>query len=578
MSEKFTLESSDTIAFDAELAALNDAKDSWAKTSITDRIKILNSIKDALIKVAEPWVDAAAQAKGIEQNSALVGEEWFSGPYAVMLACNGLIDTLSRMKDKSFIEPDMIRTVATGQAALCVTPHSLWDRLFLSGVRAEVWMRPGIEKNHIKDHVALAYDIPKAKRKGKVALVLGAGNISSIAPLDVFQKIFLEHQVVMLKMNPVNEYLTPFLSKALNPLIERNALRIVKGAGAAGAYLCEHDLVDEIHITGAQSTHDAIIWGTGNEAIRNKAAATPKNTRKITSELGAVCPTIVVPGPWSKADIRFQAEQIATQKLHNSGFNCIACQTLIMPENWDKASSLINELSHVIERYGCRPPYYPGANDRINSFSKNAGIDESIQRGAFPALPIVRFNESNAEWLGQTEIFAPALALKTIPSQSAETYLEKAIDFANRCLAGTLGANIVIHPDTIKEIGEQRFEKLIASLHYGTIAINTWSGLAFALPSCPWGGYPNSTLDNVGSGIGTVHNTLMIEDIERTVVSAPWRPFPRGLISGQLTTLPKPPWFINNRQQHNLGKLLTEFYYKPSWMKVPKIFIHALLG
>jgi aldehyde dehydrogenase (NAD(P)+) len=50
----------------------------------------------------------------------------------------------------------------------------------------------------------------------------------------------------------------------------------------------------------------------------NKAAHTPINTRQITSELGAVCPTIVVPGPWSAADIRFQGEQVATQKLHNS--------------------------------------------------------------------------------------------------------------------------------------------------------------------------------------------------------------------------------------------------------------------
>nr|WP_272211118.1 hypothetical protein [Marinicella sp. W31]MDC2877001.1 hypothetical protein [Marinicella sp. W31] len=147
-----------------------------------------------------------------------------------------------------------------------------------------------------------------------MALVLGAGNIASIAPLDCFQKLFLENQVVLLKLNPVNDYLITVLRTALKTLIDRNALRIVKGGGAEGAYLTGHSLVSELHITGSGSTHDAIVWGTGEEGTANKKAGTPKNTRRFTSELGAVCPTIIVPGPWSPADIAFQAEHIATQK------------------------------------------------------------------------------------------------------------------------------------------------------------------------------------------------------------------------------------------------------------------------
>jgi aldehyde dehydrogenase (NAD(P)+) len=80
-------------------------------------------------------------------------------------------------------------------------PHSIWDHLLLSGVKAEVWMQQGVTAASLPDHAALAYDIPIADRVGKVALILGAGNIASIAPLDVFQKLFLENQVVILKMN-----------------------------------------------------------------------------------------------------------------------------------------------------------------------------------------------------------------------------------------------------------------------------------------------------------------------------------------------------------------------------------------
>ena len=42
--------------------------------------------------------------------------------------------------------------------------------------------------------------------------------------------------------------------------------------------------------------------------------------------------------------------------------------------------------------------------------------------------------------------------------------------------------------------------------------------------------------------------------------------------------LPRPPWFVTNRQQHVVGRLLTGFQHKPSWLKIPRIFLHALLG
>ena len=42
---------------------------------------------------------------------------------------------------------------------------------------------------------------------GGVALVLGAGNVNSIPPLDALYRLIARGQVVLLKMNPVNDYL-----------------------------------------------------------------------------------------------------------------------------------------------------------------------------------------------------------------------------------------------------------------------------------------------------------------------------------------------------------------------------------
>jgi hypothetical protein len=503
------------------------------------------------------------------------GEEWTSGPYALMSACNGLMATLREMEGKAFLKHLPVRTLSTGQIALKVMPHSIWDQLLMSGVKAEVWIQKGVNAANISNHAALAYDIPPAQRKGKVALILGAGNIASIALLDVFHKLFLENQVVILKMNPVNDYLTEFLNIALKPLIDLDALRIVKGDGAAGAYLTTHAIIDELHITGAGSTHDAIVWGTGAEGEKNRAANTPKNNKRFTSELGAVCPTIVVPGPWTNADPKFQAEHIATHKLHNSGFNCVACQVLIMPKGWDKAETLLNNVNAVAQK-STRGAYYPGATDRLDIFKGKAKNPQSIARGPAPSLVINKMG--NNDWFAKNEVFAPAMSTYDIDAPDAETYLRSAVAYANDTLYGTLGANILIHPKTIREIGEKTFESILADLHYCTIAINAWTGLAFLATACPWGAFPGHTPQDVQSGIGTVHNTFMLKNTERVVIQAPWRPFPRGLLSGQFTLMPRPPWFITNKKQDKVGRLLTEFQYKPSSFKIPRIFLNALLG
>lgn len=94
----------------------------------------------------------------------------------------------------------------------------------------------------------------------------------------------------------------------------------------------------------------------------------------------------------------------------------------------------------------------------------------------------------------------------------------------------------------------------------------------------PWGAFPGHTLDDVQSGIGTVHNSFMFDKPERTIVSAPFRPFPRNLLSGQTTLLPRPPWFITHRKTDKIGKLLTSFEYRPGVLKLPRIILNALLG
>ena len=562
---------------DARVARLAENKTRWARTPVSERIDILEQIRHCLMEVAEDWAETAAEKKQIPKGSPLVGEEWTSGPYALMTACNALKVTLSQLDGKTFLDDLDVRSVRDEQIAIRVVPHTIWDRLLLSGVKADVWMKEGVKAENLRQHAAPTYDVPRESRTGSVSLVLGAGNIAAIAPLDCFQMLFVEHSVVMLKLNPVNDYLQEFLQRALRPLIDFGSLEIVSGGADVGEYLCNHPDIETIHITGAGASHDAIVWGTGETAERNRQANTPRNPRRISSELGAVCPTIVVPGPWTKADIRFQAENVATQKLHNSGFNCVACQMLVMPEEWSQGEQFRDALVREIENAPKRGLYYPGANDRIDEFLA-AYPDANVISAGDTRRVVVQYTRERGNDLAQeTEVFAPVLNVTSIGGENAERFLRAAIDYCNEELYGTLGANIIIHPATRREIGDS-WNEIIGELKYGCIAVNAWTGVGFLTAQAPWGAFPGHTLQDVQSGIGFVHNTYMLDNVERSVVEAPFRPFPRNLMHGSFSLLPRPPWFVTNKRAHVVGKLMTRFQYKPGWLKLPRIFLNALMG
>jgi aldehyde dehydrogenase (NAD(P)+) len=564
---------------DQQLEQLAANREKWANTPVDQRIALLAQIKECLLPVSQAWAETAARKKGIADGSPLAGEEWTSGPYTVMGYCNQMMATLAKVQGKHHLDGLPLRELRNGQLVARVLPHSIWDELLLSGVKVDVWMQPGVTRANLADNTAAVYD-PKSPshKQGRLALVLGAGNIASIAPLDVFQKLFAENQVVMLKMNPVNDYLIEFLQPALKPLIDLGVLAIVRGGADVGQYLCNHPLVEDIHITGAGASHDAIVWGPGDEGRANKAAGTPRNTRHITSELGAVCPTIVVPGPWSDADLGFQAEQVATQKLHNSGFNCVACQVLVMPRDWAQKDAFVKRLEGVMAGSEARGLYYPGTQDRLAGFAVHNKQAKKLPRAGGEAVLIAPLDAASDSYARSVEVFAPALSVIELPGADPEAYLKAAIAYANEQLYGTLGANIVIHPKTIAQIGRERFEALLVDLRYGTIAVNAWTGLGFLTPQATWGAFPGHTLADVQSGIGVVHNSMLFDKPQRTVVEAPFKPFPRNLLSGSFSMLPKPPWFITNRKAHVLGRLLVNFQYRPSLLKMPRIFLNALLG
>jgi aldehyde dehydrogenase (NAD(P)+) len=67
----------------------------------------------------------------------------------------------------------------------------------------------------------------------------------------------------------------------------------------------------------------------------------------------------------------------------------------------------------------------------------------------------------------------------------------------------------------------------IDELRYGTVAVNYWPAIGYGTGTPPWGGHPSSSLQDAQSGIGFVHNALMLERIQKVVLRGPLRRFPK---------------------------------------------------
>ena len=548
---------------DSHVATLNANKDAWTKVSINERIQLLEECIENTLAVGHEWVEAGCRAKGIEQGSKLAGEVWFAGPTTTIRNMRLLVETL---KAGGQPKPPQQWTRSNGQTVARVFPADLYDRILFTGFTADVWIEPGKPATQGNIYRQKSYG---KETEGKVSLVLGAGNISSIGPMDMLYKLFVEDEVVILKTNPVNAYTGPMVERAFAPLINRGFFAVVHGGAEVGKHLCDHDGIHTIHITGSDQTHDAIVWGGNKKQIKErKKTGTPTNERPVTSELGCVTPVFVVPGAWSDAELDYQARQVAAMVSHNGSFNCNAAKVLVTAKNWPLRDEFIHRVKQTL---ACTPPrkaYYPGAESRYEAFMKK--YPESLKLGEDGAeivpwtlIPDVACKKG--EYALTNEAFCGVIADLAIDATEADEFLDKAVAFANANIWGTLSCCMLIHPNTEKQYGAA-FERAISDLQYGGIGINCWPGLIYGLCVTTWGAYPGHPLEDIESGRGVVHNTYLFDHPQKSVVKAPFR------------IRPTPVWFADHRTLSDVGRAMANFEASPSLLRLPGVVAPALRG
>ncbi|HEY3992375.1 MAG TPA: aldehyde dehydrogenase family protein [Ktedonobacteraceae bacterium] len=556
---------------DAAISALKERKEAWTQVTLSERVALVDALLRDFAAIAPRWVEAALQGKGISPDSPVVGEEWGAGAWPVAKQLRQLRQSLADIAAKGHPRiPGPIKTRADGQVVAQVFPQSTYDKLFFGGVSAEIWMEPGVTSETLAETQATIYH--DKNHSGKLALVLGAGNVASIGPLDIIYKLFMEDQVVLYKTNPVNAYTGPLIQECFRALVEPGYLRIVYGGASEGAYLCNHPGIEEIHITGSDKTFDAIVFGPGAEGAQRKAEKTPLLQKRITGELGNVSPVIVVPGPWSQSDLSYQAMHIASMLTNNSGFNCNATRVVIQHEGWSQRGDLLREIRVALAKIPLRNAYYPGAHERQQAFVAAHPAAEKFGTPEGKELAWTLISDLDAKQTDDicftTEAFCGLFGETSLEASGVVDYIERAVAFANDDIWGTLNATILVHPESLKDPQiAQAIENAIANLRYGSIGVNYWAGISFALGTTTWGAFPGHPIYDIQSGNGVVHNSLMFAKPQKSVLRAPFR------------SNPTPTWFASEAGKgRNIFPKLVNFEAAPSPFKVPGILWSALKG
>ena len=523
-----------------------------------NNIQLASMLDETISNIKEVsyfWATICSDNKGTTKTPA-EGEEWLGGPFASVLATQYYIKSLTNDDDLDG------GNFNNSENSYKVFPNNFIERITFPFINAKVYFNKSMSFEDINKFRGFSkrYDIEPS-----ITLVLGAGNFSSIPYLDVLYHLITRRSVILLKLNPVNDYLKPVFEKVFKNFIERGYIIVTNGNINESKYMATHPGINHIHLTGSDKTYEDIVYGrelTGNE--RSIKTVPKVNSKPITSELGNVTPIIIHPGKWSTSDIKYQARKIVTGKLNNNGFNCIAAQVVVLPDGWGHTETLIKYVKYYMNKAKDRKAYYPDSIERLTKLEKDKSYERVNSLSCTtPHLTreIKAYNKYELD-----EVWSSTIYFRKIAYSNAEDYVKKSIDYCNNELWGNLGVSVIIKNHNNK-FNKHITNSYIENLKYGTIAINEWAAIGYIIPQLPWGGFPGNKDNDIQSGQSVVHNSMLFESPLKGIVETKFR----------ISRLIDPPWFITNRKSRRLFMNLTYFQINNTKINLIKLIFSALI-
>jgi acyl-CoA reductase-like NAD-dependent aldehyde dehydrogenase len=535
-----------------ERAALRlaESAQAFARAPLSRKIEALRQVRARLHARGHELARLGAEAKGIERRATGFGEELLAGSVITQRYVRLLLESLEQIRERGapHITDDRVARMPNGEVSVRVMPHSFADRLLFMPYDMHVRLASSVDASDVRS-VQAGFYRGHGAAEGAVAAVLGGGNVASIPALDLLHQCFVEGRACLLKMSPVNAYLGPLFEHVFAPIAELGGLGIVYGGAETGKALLGSPHVDHLHMTGSIETHDMIVWGPpGPERTERIRQGQPLLHKTITSELGNISPVAVVPGRYTERELDDVAESIAGMLFNNASFNCNAVKLLVVPAHL--AEPITSRLERLFEAEPARTAYYPGATLRYGELTAGAvGVwAPTAGEGQLPWTLLTGLTPESDAASFQLEPFCPLLSVVEIDEGDAEGFLARLVPFLNDEVWGTLNA-MLFFPSALEgePSAEAALERAIDQLRYGTVAVNYWPAIGYGTGTPPWGGHPSSTLGDAQSGIGFVHNALMLEHVQKVVMRGPLRSFPKQF------------YYPSHRQLDALARALFEF-------------------
>ena len=521
-------------------------------------VQLASMLEETISNIKEVsffWATICSDNKGTTKTPA-EGEEWLGGPFASVLATQYYIKSLTN--DDDLVE----KKYNSEENSYKVFPNSFTERITFPFIDAKVIFNKSMSFEDINKYRGFSkrYDIDPS-----ITLVLGAGNFSSIPYLDVLYHLITRKSVILLKLNPVNEYLKPVFEKVFQSFIERGYIIVTTGNIDESKYMAKHPGINHIHLTGSDKTFEDIVYGRElTEKERKSKSLSKINNKPITSELGNVTPIIIHPGKWSTSDIKYQARKIVTAKLNNNGFNCIAAQVVVLPDGWGQTETLIKFVKHYMSKAKERKAYYPESIERLEKLEKDKGY-ERVNSLSCVTPHLTREIKAYSKF-EIDEVWSSTIYFKKIEYTSMEDFANKAIDYCNDELWGNLGVSVIIK-DHDRKFNNHITNLYVNNLNYGTVAVNEWAAIGYIIPQLPWGGFPGNRDNDIQSGQSVVHNSMLFESPLKGVVNTKFR----------ISRIIDPPWFVTNKKARRLFKSLTYYQINNSNINFLKLIFAALV-
>jgi acyl-CoA reductase-like NAD-dependent aldehyde dehydrogenase len=513
--------------------------ESWAKTPIKERLRLLRQIQHNMMQYA----DELAAAEGNMKNTIL-GEDLYSrgfnlfgtvGPVGSVVAASiELYESLARGKMPEATEITQVN-------------DEIYDVKVFPQTRKEKLMA-GKQHGHLRLKGEPKQVSPMDKPTGVIA-ILGPGNYSCRP--ETVKALFWANKAVIHKSHSLNTPSDAAWQKVFAPLAEIGALAFCDAEH--GRELTTLDGIIAIYFIGSTATAKAIMAATD----------TP-----LVAECGGNNPCIVVPGdrPWTEKELKHQAEKVVTVAKINGGAFCGRAQTLITSKQWKQRDAFLDAIRQAGVDTFASGTYYPGSDKVRESFLAEYPNAEVIQAkdGSSEATEMVLITDVGEDGFAlKHEAFCQIISEVALDVEAtAEAFLPAAVAFANERLLGTLSCMVLIGDET-QAAHKKVFDQAITDLRYGGIAVNTNPMLGvFLNPYLTWGG--NEEGEEIASGSSNFGNVLNFENVEKSI------------LYDQFVS-PSDVLLTNREATERLLVANTRYAVQPTWVNLVRLMAVAVM-